>query len=236
MATDPENVNFLDLACLLKMSPETTLEKLGSLVNSSVFDAANIAGTLKQKGLIDFTAYYPGPSNIILTESGKKLEADVEAKSAEPLDTLDEEILRQMSSGKRYPVELASSLNVRPRDLTFRIYKLFKQSYLSYELKNGNVELMLTEQGFLKAKPTPVVQAPVMQAQQAPQVQAQTQGGEEQMSESQVMGQINEDVKKRKGRGRMLLVALVVVVLLVLVVLFLSMQGYIQLPFSLASL
>ena len=56
------------------------------------------------------------------------------------------------------------------------------------------------------------------------------------MSESQVMGQINEDVKKRKGRGRMLLVALVVVVLLVLVVLFLSMQGYIQLPFSLASL
>ena len=73
---------------------------------------------------------------------------DAEAKSAAPIDSLDEEILRQMSGGKRFPVELQNGLNIRPMDLAFRLYKLFKQNFLSYELKNGNVEIMLTEQGF----------------------------------------------------------------------------------------
>jgi hypothetical protein len=83
-----------------------------------------------------------------------------------------------MSGGKRYPAELQGTLNVRPKDMAFRIYKLFKQNYVSYELKSGSVELMLTEQGFLKAKaPTQApVQAPAQGQQQAQTQQAQTPG------------------------------------------------------------
>ena len=50
------------------------------------------------------------------------------------------------------PTELQSSLNIRPKDLALRLYKLSRQGLIGYELRNGNVELMLTEQGFLKSK------------------------------------------------------------------------------------
>ena len=124
-----ENINFLDLACVFKIVQDTTLERFGSTINSSVFDAANITGSLKQKGLIDFTAYYPGPNSIVLTDAGKKLKEDAEAKSMAPSDSLDEEILKQMSGGKRFPIELQNTLNVRPTDLAFRLYKLFQAEH-----------------------------------------------------------------------------------------------------------
>ncbi len=166
MVVDQENINFLDLACMTKITPETTLENLGGTINSSFFDVANIAGTLKQKGVIDFNSAYGAPTSIALTETGKKFLADVDAKAAEPMDQLDDEILKQLSGGKRYPTELQSTLNLRARDLAFRLYKLSKQNLLAYELKNGNVELMLTEQGFLRAKQSSAMQAPKPQTQQ----------------------------------------------------------------------
>ena len=46
MASNPENINFLDLACLLKIEKDTTLERFGSVINASIFDAANITGSL----------------------------------------------------------------------------------------------------------------------------------------------------------------------------------------------
>ncbi len=174
MPGDAESVNFLELACVFKITQDTTLERFGGMINSSVFDAANITGGLKQKGLIDFTAYYPGPNSIVLTDTGKKLKEEVEAKSAEPLDNLDEEILAQMSGGKRHPMELQNTLNIRAKDMALRLYKLFKQNFVSYELKSGSVELMLTEQGFLKAKVPAHAPAQVQPQQQAP---AQQQTG-----------------------------------------------------------
>jgi len=147
MAND--EINFMDLACILKITPDTVLEKFGSQINASFFDASNIAGTLKQKGLIDFTANYPGPNGMVLTDAGKNLINEANAKSAEPFDDLDKSILVQLSGGKRNPAELGASLNIRPKDLALRLYKLSKQEYITYELKNGNVEIMLTEKGFL---------------------------------------------------------------------------------------
>ena len=174
MASNPENINFLDLACLLKIEKDTTLERFGSVINASIFDAANITGSLKQKGLIDFTAYYPGPNSIVVTDAGNKLKEDAETKSGESIDALDLEVLRQMSGGKRYPAELQSTLNVRSRDLAFRLYKLYKQNFVGYELKNGNVELTLTEQGFLQAKPMQTVRAPAPKQAQTMQQEPQT--------------------------------------------------------------
>ncbi len=214
---DSENINFLDLACLFKVEPETTLERFGTIINASVFDAANITGSLKQKGLIDFTAYYPGPNSILVTDTGTALKKEADAKSADALDTLDEEILKQMSGGKRFPKDLQGTLNIRSRDLAFRIYKLYKQSFLSYELKNGGVELMLTEQGFLKAKPAPIMQVPILPAQQ----QAMSQSGASMEGEMDgngpAGGQMPKDIKFQRKGGRMRMLVVVIILLLIIV-------------------
>ncbi len=239
MASDPESVNFLDLACLFKIGEDTTLERFGSVINASVFDAANITGSLKQKGLIDFTAYYPGPNSIVVTDAGKKLKADAEAKGAEPLDGLDDEILKQMSGGKRLPAELRSTLNIRAKDLAFRIYKLYKQSLLSYELKNGNVELMLTEQGFLKAKPAQAIHVPIpptqnVQTAPATKIQGVEKSGMavQQDTGAAEIGQMASELKKpKRGKGRMVAAAVIVIVIVVAAVYYLSTQGL--LPFTL---
>ena len=182
----PDEITFMDVASLLKITPNTPLEKLGSTLNASIFDASNVAGTLKQKGLIEFTANYPGPNSITITETGNNLIKEADAKATMPMDSLDESILAQLSGGKRLPVELQNTLNIRPRDLAMRLYKLDKQGLMIYELKNGGVELLLTEQGFLMAKggqiqrpatPQPTQQAMPQAKPAAPQPMAQPQSG-----------------------------------------------------------
>jgi len=180
LMADDEVITFTDLACLLKITPETTLEKFGSTINATIYDAGQISGTLKQKGLIDFTSYYGGQNSMSITDAGKALKDEAEKRSTEALDNLDEEILVQLSGGKRLPLELQSTLNIRPKDIALRLYKLGKQGCISYELRNGNVDLMLTEQGFLKAKAANAA-APAMaqtgNPQGAPQSPAQPNQG-----------------------------------------------------------
>ncbi len=147
-----DEINFLDLAVLIRITPNTPLEKLGGLINSSIFDASNIAGTLKQKSLIEFSANYPGPNSMNVTEQGNMLIREANERSADSFDKLDEVILQHLSGGKRFPSELQTTLNLRPKDLAIRLYKESKQGYITYDIKNGNVELILTEKGFLKAK------------------------------------------------------------------------------------
>jgi len=236
-APDTSSVNFLDIACLLKINPDTTLEKLGGLINASVFDAANIAGTLKQKNLIEFGAEFPGPTGMQLTDVAKNLLNELNARSTEPIDVLDVEILKQLSGGKRMPIELQNTLNLLPRDLAFRLYKLYKQNFISYNLKNGNVELMLTEQGFLKAnesaKPAQQanaapsigqaanvqaqVQAPSTASQQQAQV-AQAQAQAQQENQQQIQ-EIAQEMQKPKGAKMKYVAVLIVVIVLAIAVL-----------------
>ncbi len=171
-----DEINFVDLACLLRITPDTTLEKFGSAINASIFDASNLAGALKQKSLIDFSSYYPGPNTIVVSDVGKALLSEAESKSSNPLDKLDQEILFQMSGGKRLPVELQNTLNIRSKDLALRLYKLYKQGLIIYDLKSGGSDLHLTESGFLKAKevqPQPAPQPQPQQEQPAPSVAEQ---------------------------------------------------------------
>ena len=95
MAEVGNDVSFLDIACLLKITPDMTEEKFGGAINASYFDAANLVGTLKQKGLLDIQAGFPGPTSIALTDAAKGLLNDINVRSSEPLDALDSEILRQ---------------------------------------------------------------------------------------------------------------------------------------------
>ncbi|HUB92547.1 MAG TPA: hypothetical protein VL945_01155 [Candidatus Saccharimonadales bacterium] len=227
----PDEITFMDLASLLKITPNTPLEKLGSALNASIFDASNIAGTLKQKGLIEFTANYPGPNMITITDAGKALIKEADDKSTAASDALDESILTQLSGGKRLPVELQNTLNLRPRDLAMRLYKLNKQNLMIYELKNGGVELLLTEQGFLKAKGGQTIQRPAM-PQPAPSAQPSAPGAPVmQMPNQSIQGasqppgtmppQAAMPQAQTAGMGLIIPVVGIVVVIIVIAVLYL---------------
>ncbi|MGI0141087.1 MAG: hypothetical protein ACREBF_00335 [Candidatus Micrarchaeales archaeon] len=206
-----EDINFLDVACLMRIGPDTVMEKFGGLINTSFFDASTIAGTLKQKGLIEFTNDYPGPNGILISQQGKAILAEADAKSTEPFDTLDSTILQQMSGGKRLPFELGNSLNIRSKDLAFRLYKLYKQNYLIYELKNGNVDLLLTEGGFLKIKNImPASVQNVAQPKQGIQLDKILQPNANQT-------QVQQEVRVPKSRRGMIFGVVIVIVIVVAV-------------------
>ncbi len=215
----PEEINFLQLACLLKVNQNTILERFGSAINASIFDASNIAGTLKQNGLIDFTAYYPGPNEIMVTDVGKSLIAEADAKSGEPFDKLDEAVLAQLSGGKRIPVELQNTLNIRPRDLALRLYKLNKQGYLIYNLKSGGVDLLLTEAGFLKVNASQPIQKPAApQAQMQQPVKQQAQGQQQGAAGTPTAEEIASQIPPLKPRmkiGKGVIVAIVAIVIVI---------------------
>ncbi len=148
----PDEINFIDLAALTRITPDAVVEKFGGVINSSFFDASSILATLKQKGLIDFTTAFPGQSAITITELGKQLLNDAHDKANTPFDPLDFTILTQLSAGKRNVHELNQSVNVTQKDFALRIYKLAQNSYLSYDMRNGNISISLTEKGFLQVK------------------------------------------------------------------------------------
>jgi|GEM_PF-797477 hypothetical protein len=246
-----DEITFMDLAALLKITPNTPLEKLGSALNASIFDASNLAGTLKQKDLISFTTNYPGPNSITITEAGQNLLKEADTKSTMPIDALDESLLVQLSGGKRLPIELQHTLNIRSRDLAMRLYKLNKQNLIIYELKNGGAELLLTEEGFLHAKGGGAVRQPstptqpTMQSQgQQPAIQAGTPG-QTPPKPQQMPGMamppaqaakpdaevfhpgLMPGVHAEKGRMGQLLPMIIVAVILVIVVIFLLIYRHI---------
>lgn len=213
-----DEVTFIDLACLLRLTPDTTLEKFGSAINASIFDASNLAGTLKQKSLIDFSSYYPGPNTIVITEAGKALIAEADTKAATPFDPLDQEVLFQISGGKRIPVELQNTLNIRPKDLALRLYKLFKQGFIIYELKSGGADIQLTESGYLKAKSATKPQAAPTTASQptSPPQQPVTQPNPP-ASELSVNQAAVAEKKAAASGNNMLIYVIILLVVLILI-------------------
>ncbi|MDE1870723.1 MAG: hypothetical protein KGI06_00600 [Candidatus Micrarchaeota archaeon] len=147
-----DNINFIDLVALMRITPDSTVERFGGLINSSFFDASNILGSLKQKGLVDFVTSFPSQSSISVTESGKQLITEAQEKATVPFDTLDMEILEQISSGKRTLQDLTAVVNVTSKDLALHLHKLSVQQFLAYELRNGNMIVTLTEKGFLRVR------------------------------------------------------------------------------------
>ena len=177
----PNEINFMDLTVLKRIKPDTTVEKFGGLINSSFFDASNALGTLKLKGLVDFTTYVPGQNAISVTEMGKKLIEEADSKEKMPFDQLDLAILTQLSAGKRNLADLGTAVNINSKDLAMHLYKLSEQQYLSADIRNGVMDMSLTEKGFMQAKagmPQQAAQAqpqPQVQQQPKPEVQAQPQ-------------------------------------------------------------
>ncbi|MCL4387653.1 hypothetical protein M1567_00675 [Candidatus Marsarchaeota archaeon] len=167
----PNEINFMDLTVLKRIKPDTTVEKFGGLINSSFFDASNALGTLKLKGLVDFTTYVPGQNAISITEMGKKLLEEADSKEKMPFDQLDLAILTQLSTGKRNLADLSTAVNISSKDLAMHLYKLSEQQYLSADIRNGAMDMSLTEKGFMQAKA-----GMPQQAQAQPQQQVQSAG------------------------------------------------------------
>ena len=155
----PDEPNFMDLVTLLRIKPDSTVERFGSAINSSFFDASNVLGTLKQKGLIDFTTIFGSQNAITITDLGKQLISEAEMKAPTLFDHLDMEILKQLSGGKRSITDLSGAVNVTPKDLAMHLYKMSAQQYLDYELSSGKLSIMLTEKGFMQVKQGMPVQA-----------------------------------------------------------------------------
>ncbi|EQD42788.1 hypothetical protein B2A_10182 [mine drainage metagenome] len=227
MADEP---NFIDLFALTKITPQSVVEKFGASINSSFFDASNILGGLKIKGLIDFTTIFGGQNSVTITDLGHKFMDEAASKVNLPLDHLDLAILVQLSGGKRSLNDLTTTLNILPRDLSLHLYKLMQQSYLSAEFRNGILNLMLSEKGFMQAKaglPSPVPQSasqqpsapsqatpPYMQPQPAPQAQPAPQNisapinaqaqqqAQQHMANTQQQGNLDEMAQQLQQRSK----------------------------------
>lgn len=227
-----EEIDFTDLAALITIGPDTVVEKFSSLINASFFDASNMLGTLKQKGLIDFSIQFPGQNRVEVTDTGKQLIAEADAKATTPLDQLDTGILTQLSGGKRTVAELGTGLNVRARDMAMHLYKLYKQQYLNYDFKNGKIDAMLTEKGFVEVKNRGMAQ-PAMQpmaptgmpaAQPAMQQPMAAQGAvQEAPAQPKSVEEIEAAIRKAK---RMRFTAVVVIAAVVVVLVVLLMLRY----------
>jgi hypothetical protein len=235
-----EEINFLDLATLSKIGPDTVVEKYGALINSSFFDASNILGTLKLKGLIDFSTIFPGQNGIKITDSGKQLLDEAAAKSSDKFDELDFAIISHLSSSKRTLQELTGAVNLRPRDLALHIFKLVQQQYASYTIRNGNLDITLTEKGFLQAKAGMPKPEPSPEQQSAAAAQQMESSQSEQNTATSSMGggtaQPNQATEAMQGMmqdtvmpsrsNKKIAVAAVVIVIIVIALLALRSYGY----------
>ncbi|VVB66574.1 Uncharacterised protein [Candidatus Gugararchaeum adminiculabundum] len=147
-------LTFFDLMVLERIDRETYVERFGSKINASFFDAANVLGTMKLKGYINIQSS-PGLSPVSCTPDGLDILQAAAAKAKEEVDALDVSITRKISSGAKDPAALAAELNLRSGDLAYRLYKLVRKGLIDYELRATKVSVMMTESGFVKVNGEP---------------------------------------------------------------------------------
>ena len=248
----PDEINFFDLASLLKIKPDTTMERFGGMLNSSYFDGANIAATLSQKKLISFNTALPGQSIITITDTGKQLIDEANTKANTDFDHLDLAIITQVSNGKSTPADIGAGTNVRARDLAMHLYKLAQNDFITYEFRSGAVAVMLTEKGFQQVKigmpPRPQPQTAAAAApgsiaipmttgalaepsERLAQDQALMEGVQmpAEGQPAQPAGDVEQQIKESKGsKGRTTVLAVAVVVIVIIVILGVAFwKGYI---------
>ena len=151
-----DELTFQDLALLEKISENTVVDgqgasSLGSRINSSFFDAANMLGTLKQKGLIEFKSQFPSATEVEITTKGRNLMAEADERAKQEMDKIDEVILSQIANGYKEPKHIRDKLNLRETDLAFHLKRISAQNFASYVFRSGRIEFSLTDQGFGKA-------------------------------------------------------------------------------------
>ncbi len=152
-------ITYLDIVLLRKIArdPEPAIERFGSKINTSFFEAANMLGTLKVKGYVDLNPTIGGMSKITLNDDGRYVLSTCDDKAKEPLDPLDDAILRSLASGIRTIDTLALRLNVTDRDLAYHLSKLELTGFVSSEVSAAKLTVQLTEKGFNRMGSVPAV-------------------------------------------------------------------------------
>ncbi|VVC03778.1 Uncharacterised protein [Candidatus Burarchaeum australiense] len=163
MAADIRELTFDDILLLQRIDAETVVERFGSKINASFFEAANLLGTLKLKGFVDIEAS-PGLSKVWLTASGKSVLETAQRMGGEELGPLDVSVLQTVARGAKDARAAANMLNIRSSDLAFHLNKLLVQGFIDATVKMGKVSVVLTEKGFTKVGPAlpPLPPSPAM--------------------------------------------------------------------------
>jgi DNA-binding MarR family transcriptional regulator len=227
---DDVSVGFVELVALTRITADSTVEKFGSLISSSFFDASNILATLKQKGLVDFVTAFPSQSTLKVTDKGNELLAEVNKRATEPIDQLDIAILTNLSNGKRGLADLTGTLNVAQKDLAVHIYKLSAQQNLTYELVNANVSMFLTEKGFVAVKnavPQQVAATGSVTATNG-QAEAQPNGTPPSKNVEDEIKVLEEIARKRRANRKVILIGIAVAMVIVVAVIFLVKFNYVM--------
>ena len=193
-------LNFLDLAILKKVDAESTVEKFGSMINTSFFETANLLGTIKIKGYINIESSIGGMSKVTLTDAGTSLLAFAEQKAGEPIEPLDNAILHALAGGARELEALQHALNIRSADLAYHVDKLVKQGFMDFEIRSAKAYFVLTEMGFNSTGGVRVQQT--LGAQQAAELkarQAAQQSGEAAVEKEAAQPQAEEKGAAQAG-------------------------------------
>jgi hypothetical protein len=141
-------LTFLDLAILKKVDADSSVEKFGSIINTSFFETANLLGNVKIKGYVNIESSVGGISSVKITDAGTSLLTVAEQRSKDPVEPLDNAILHEVAGGNKELESLQAKLNIRSGDLAFHLYKLVVQGFMDYEVRSAKVTFVLTEQGF----------------------------------------------------------------------------------------
>jgi len=225
-----EELTFLDLVVLQRIEPGTVVEKFGIKINSSFFEAANILGTLKQKGYIDFKSSYPGPSEVEVTQVGARMLEVADEKAKEAVDELDLAVLRNVVAGHKDPEAIKSELNIRSGDLAVHVHKLVKQDLTSYTIKSGKISLSITEDGFKKVGAVPkkeTVEEEIIVTGEAPSTEQPTAApapaaGPVKLDRwTKINAKMEYYVEKMKKNPKKIVIYIIVLVLVILIALYL---------------
>ena len=141
-------LNFLDIVILRKIDAESSVEKFGSMINTSFFETANLLGTVKIKGYINIESSVGGISRVTITDAGTSILTVADQRAAEPVEPLDNAILHAVAGGARELDSLQSALGIRSADLAYHINKMLAQGFMDFEVKSAKVYFVLTETGF----------------------------------------------------------------------------------------
>ena len=155
----PKDLTILDLVILEKIEKDSVMESFSGKLYSSFFDTASMLGTLQVKHLVQINSSI-GRSMVNKSELGDQVLLFANEKSTEPLEGLDHVILKSIASGHKGFDQIKNDLNLRSDDLSIHLYRLIKQGYSDYEIRNGKLALNITEKGFKLTgyvpKPQPV--------------------------------------------------------------------------------
>ena len=141
-------LSFLDIAILRKIDADSSVEKFGSMINTSFFETANLLGTTKIKGYINIESSLGGISKVTITDAGTSILTVADQRSKEPVEPLDNAILHAVAGGARELEQLQNALGIRSADLAYHLNKLIAQGFMDYEVKSAKVYFVLTEMGF----------------------------------------------------------------------------------------